>query len=426
MEKLTVALLNDSFPPTIDGVANAVFNYADIIQKKFGTAVVATPYYPDVTDCYAFEVIRYSSANVGKRLEYRAGYPLGHSILLKLADARIDIIHTHCPFSSTILARRLRRHTGAPIILTYHTKFDLDIEKRIAYNPLRKASIRFLLSNIHACDEVWVVSDSAGENLRKLGYTGEYRIMENGVDFQPGKSPEEECEELRRQYDLSEGIPTFLYVGRMMWYKGIRLTVDALAGVKAQGLDFKMIFVGEGSDREDIMGYVVDCGLRDQCVFTGAVHNRKRLRAFYSVANLFLFPSTYDTNGIVVREAAACGCPSLLIHGSGAAEKVIHEETGILTCEDPQAISVEIIKACEDPERLARIGNKALEKLYLSWEDAVGRAYERYEEIVESHRTAPLSQRKRAIRNRNSPLIRENAIRKRVNLLKRIFSLRKS
>lgn len=74
-EKLTVGIFNDSFPPTIDGVANVAANYALEIQKKHGNAVVATPWYPNVTDDYPFEVIRYPSAKISKKLVYRAGYP---------------------------------------------------------------------------------------------------------------------------------------------------------------------------------------------------------------------------------------------------------------------------------------------------------------------------------------------------------------
>ena len=55
---LNVCLLNDSFPPNIDGVANTVVNYANIIQRKYGNAYVATPHYPDVKDNYLFEVRR--------------------------------------------------------------------------------------------------------------------------------------------------------------------------------------------------------------------------------------------------------------------------------------------------------------------------------------------------------------------------------
>ena len=67
----------------------------------------------------------------------------------------MDIIHTHCPFISTVLARTLRLESDIPVVFTYHTKFDIDIDKVVAMNPVRSASIKFLLSNINACDEVW-------------------------------------------------------------------------------------------------------------------------------------------------------------------------------------------------------------------------------------------------------------------------------
>jgi 1,2-diacylglycerol 3-alpha-glucosyltransferase len=385
MDKFTVGLFNDSFPPTIDGVANVVSNYARIIQKKYGNVVVATPYYPNVVDDYPFEVVRYKSANVSKRLEYRAGFPLAYSTIEKLKEKRIDIIHTHCPFSSTLLARLLRHYTGAPIVFTYHTRYDIDFEKRIAFNSLRKVLTKVILANINACDEIWTVSEGAKESLKKLGYKGDCIIMENGTDFIKGRSPQEDIDKLSRKYNLKDGIPTFLYVGRMMWYKGIKLTVDALKIAKDQGACFKMIFVGEGMDKKEIVDYVKACNLEDRCVFTGAVNNREELKTYYCIANLFLFPSTYDTNGIVVREAAACYCPSLLIEGSCAAEGITHDYTGILTKENKESISAEILKACSDLKRLEIIGTKAADKIYRSWDDAVERAYKRYEVIINNY-----------------------------------------
>lgn len=387
MDKLTIGLFNDSFPPTIDGVANAVVNYARVIQKNHANVVVATPFYPHVVDDYPFEVIRYPSANISKRIGYRAGYPFNSAIIAKLEAKRIDLIHSHSPFSSTILARVLRYYTGAPIVLTYHTKFDIDIEKRIAFNPARKASVRMLMSNINACDEVWAVSEGAGENLKKLGYRGDFVIMENGTDYERGKSPEADMERLREHLGLSKGIPVFLYVGRMMWYKGVRLTVDALRMARDQGEDFRMIFVGEGTDRKEIMDYVVAKGLTDRCIFTGAIYDRVDLKVYFSIADLFLFPSTYDTNGIVVREAAACLTPSLLIRGSCAAEGIIHEDTGILADEDAESIATEVVRACRDLPMLRRVGSAAADKIYLSWEDAVKKAFLRYEKILSEYPT---------------------------------------
>ena len=382
MRKLNVGIFNDSFPPIIDGVANTAVNYAKSIQKIYGTAVVATPWYPKVKDQYDFKVIRYSSANVSKRIGYRMGNPFNPLLIRKIEKEKLDIMHIHSPFTSAILARVLRSYTGVPIVFTYHTKFDVDIEKRIALNPIRNASIKFLLNNINACDEVWVVSEGAGENLRSLGYEGDFILMENGTDFVKGRASDEAVATLNNKYSLQEDETVYLFVGRMMWYKNIKFIVDSLKHAKLNGAKFKMFFVGEGVDRQEIMAYVENNGLKDNCIFTGAVYDREVLRSYFSRANLFLFPSTYDTNGIVVREAAACSCPALMIEGSCAAEGIKHEDTGILIQETIESMSKEIVLGSSNHERLRRIGSNASDKIYLSWDDAVGKAYARYIQII--------------------------------------------
>ncbi|MBO7389046.1 MAG: hypothetical protein J6T95_00860, partial [Oscillospiraceae bacterium] len=59
--QLNVCLLNDSFPPVIDGVANAVVNYAGIINSEYGEVTVVTPDVPGARDYYSFSVVRYPS-----------------------------------------------------------------------------------------------------------------------------------------------------------------------------------------------------------------------------------------------------------------------------------------------------------------------------------------------------------------------------
>ena len=401
MSKLTVGLFNDSFPPTIDGVANVVINYAKSIHNRLGYVIVATPHYPDVVDQYPFDVIRYPSANVSKRIGYRAGYPFSSKIVEMLMAKNIDIIHTHSPFSSAVLARVIRHYTGAPIVITYHTKFDIDINRRIAFNPLRKVSLKFLLSNINACDEVWAVSEGAGENLRKIGYKGDYLIMENGVDYKKGKSSDDEIDKLRMKLALPPHTIAFLYVGRMMWYKGIKITLDALKIAKDQGANFKMIFVGDGLDAEEIKTYTKELNLQNQCIFTGPIYDRDELKIYYSIADLFLFPSTFDTNGIVIREASACSCPSILIKDSAAAEGIENDFTGILIEENKDSMAKEIIRACDDRERLKEIGENANKYIYISWDEAVEKAYQRYEFILENYQ-------KKELKNTDYPIfIRE-------------------
>lgn len=394
-KKLNVCLLNDSFPPVIDGVANAVLNYAGLIEQKHGHAVVGTPYYPDAVDTYPFPVVRYRSVDTTKLVGYRTGYPFSASALKQLEEERIDLIHSHCPIMSTLMARTLRKTAEAPIILTYHTKFDIDIARDIHPALLQTAAIRSIVKNIEACDEVWVVSEGAGENLRSLGYEGDYRVMENGVDFPKGPASREACEALGREYPIRPEAPVFLFVGRMMWYKGIRLIADALDCLNREGRDFQMVFVGDGMDREEIEACIRDYGLEKKCIFTGAIRDREKLRAFFSRADLFLFPSTFDTNGIVVREAAACGLASVLIEGSCAAEGVTDGRNGFLIREEAGALAACLRRELDDPDGRYWVGVCAMEELYLSWEESVARAWERYQVVLERCRSEGWAEQER-------------------------------
>lgn len=383
--KLRVCLLNDSFPPTIDGVSNTVFNYASIINDKLGEAVVATPRYPDVTDDYDFEVVRYTSFDTTNIIGYRAGYPFEPSVLGELESKNIDIIHTHCPAVSTILARTLREKTNAPIVFTYHTKFDIDIKKALKSNLLQEASIKVIVNNIEACDEVWVVSEGAGENLRSLGYKGDYIVMENGVDFPKGKAEESIVEAVNKFLDIKDNLPVFLFVGRMMWYKGFKITLDALKIVKDCGMNFHMVVVGDGSDAMEIKNYAEELGLAENCIFVGAIQDRELLRAYYTRADMFLFPTSYDTNGIVVREAAACGLGSVLIKGSCAAEGIKDRHNGYLIEENAESMAEAIKDLISDIDIAHRIGINAMNEIYIPWEESIRKAYERYSAVIKKY-----------------------------------------
>lgn len=367
MDKLNVCLVNDSFPPEIDGVANAVTNYAAIINRELGAATVVTPSNPEADDAaFPFPVCRYPSLDTTRLVGYRAGLPFSPEIQNTLEGDGFDIIHSHCPVSSTLLSRLLRERINVPLVMTYHTKFDIDIANAISSKLLQEEAKRLLVQNIAACDEVWTVSRGAGENLRSLGYTGETIVMPNGVDFPRGRVEDSLIAAVTADYDLPEGLPLFLFVGRMMWYKGIRIILDALKQLKESGTDFRMVFVGGGGDREEILAYCQDLGLTDKVFFCPAIHDRNQIRAWYCRADLFLFPSTFDTNGLVVREAAACGLASVLINGSCAAEDVADGVNGFLIEENSAAMAAKLRQLCQSRAAMQQVGRQAQQQLYIS------------------------------------------------------------
>ena len=299
-----------------------------------------------------------------------------------------------------MIARILRGESGAPVIFTYHTKFDQDVARAVSFELLQKGSIKFLVSNISAADEVWVVSRGAGENLRSLGFEGEYRIVENGVDFEKGMKEEAFVRETVKGYDLPEGVPVYLFVGRIMAYKGLPLIIDALAQLKAAGQDFRMVFIGGGVDLETIKEKAVSAGLSDKVFFTGPVRDREVLRAWNTRADLFLFPSTYDTNGIVVREAAACGLASVLIKDSCAAEGVTDGRNGFLIDETPEAMCACLKRLGYDIATMRAAGQHAMDEIYISWEDSVRHAFDLYGEVIENKQRGIYEQRNRHLSDR--------------------------
>lgn len=392
----TICLLNDSFPPLVDGVANTVKNYAQNLMNSPYDPLVITPSCADAQDeCFPYPIVRYPSIPVQKFHGYPAGVPFSPEVIRNLSDRNVQVLHSHCPFMSTLMARQLRQVTDAPVILTYHTKFDVDISSILKMRPLQVAAIKSMVENISACDEIWTVSQGAGENLRSLGYEGDFTVMPNGVDLPRQRATDAQIADATKGYDLPRDVPLYLFVGRMMWYKGLRIILDALATLKARNRDFRMVFIGDGDNRAEVEDYALACGLMDKCVFTGAIRDREVLRGWYSRADLFLFPSTYDTNGLVVREAAACDLATVMIQGSCAAEDVTDGRNGFLIEETSEALAACLLSL--DQEKMRDIGLAASRELYISWEEAVKNAVRHYPIVIDRYKSGYYPPKKRPI-----------------------------
>lgn len=390
-----ICILNDSFPPQLDGVANTAKNYADNIEKSHGHAVVVTPEFPDKQDYkFPYPVIRYHSLDARWFIGYMAGIPFSPTVTKQLREEQVELLHCHCPAAALILARQLRVPLNVPVVMTYHTKYDVDLYKAFKNKLLSENAVRVMINNINSCDEVWTVSRGAGENLKELGFEGEYRIMQNGVDMPLGRVSDDEAMAVSAGLDLPKDVPVFIFVGRMMWYKGLRIILDACEGLKSIGTDFRMIFIGSGADLDEIKAYSEKLHLGDKVVFTGPVYDRQKLKAWYCRADVFVFPSTYDTNGLVVREAASCSLPSILVRGSCAAEGVTDGKNGFLISESAASLSVMMYKLCENIEAVRKVGKNAADQLYISWETAVDKACERYEVIIDNFKSGKYPKRR--------------------------------
>jgi len=384
-KKLKIGIGTDAFPPTTDGISNVAQSYAQIINSKLGEAVVITPKNPNQQDYkYGYKIYRYKSWWLPSSEGYSIGWPFKEELHQDIVDMNFDLLHSHAPLATSYYFRRVVEKKKIPVVLTYHTKYEYDIDKRIPTKPLKDFAYHFLCNNINAADEVWVTSEGSAESLRKIGYTGDYIVMPNGCDLPKTDFTDDEIHSLKEKYSVPEGIPVFIYVGRMIWYKNIELIIDSCKKLINDGKDFRLIMLGFGTDEKAIKKSVNKAKINDKIIWAGKVLDRKQILEYYGISDLLLFPSVFDTNGLVVREAAACATPSLLIYNSCAAEGITDGETGFLCMESAHSIASTIEKIMDNKQLLKQVGKNAQNSIYISWEDAVKKAYDRYKTVIEN------------------------------------------
>ena len=387
---MNVAFLTDSFPPIVDGVSRCVVECAkSFTEIGQGNCIVVTPYKAKANDSsYNFPVFRFPSVKLPK-MEYRLGYPYLPTIIKKLKEYKTDIIHAHSPFMAMSLARQIRQILNIPIIYTQHTKWEFDIGRAVGIPAVAKVLEKFVYKNINSADEVWAVTRYAGKHMTSRGFKGDFIVMPNGTDFPRADADENLTKEINQKHGLSENIPVLLFVGRMMWYKNQGLILDALEILKAKDFDFRMIFIGDGRDLEDMKKTVREKNLHDRVFFTGLISDRELLRAYYTRANMFVFPSTYETSGIVVGEAAACRCPSLVARGSAPSE-ILEEygenQSGFFADENAGSVAATILEAFENMEKYEFVRKNAADKVYLPWSKVMENSIARYEEVCENYK----------------------------------------
>ena len=305
--KLKIAIGTEAFPPTIDGISTVAKCYADIINASddMGEAVIVTPKNPNQEDYkYPYEIYRYKSLfTFGEG--YPVGWPFKKEFALDMIAKDFDILHSHCPIATSYFFRRINRLHRIPQVLTYHTKYEYDFENRIPTLAIKHRAYGFLLNNIKSADEVWVTSKGTADSLRKVGYEGDYVVMPNGCDLPISDFTDDDRNMIRRKHNIPADVSVLIFVGRMMWYKNIKLILDACKIMKDGGKDYRMIMIGMGPEEAAIKKYTKKLMLDDKVIFTGQLYDRHELQIYYSCADLLVFPSIFDTNGLVVREAAA-------------------------------------------------------------------------------------------------------------------------
>ncbi len=383
---MKIGQFSDSFLPIVDGVGRVVYNYAAALSKRGEECYVVAP----MADTgyrggYPFELVDFISRELLIQRQYNTGIPsfdAHYDARMRCID--LDIVHAHSPFIAGLEAQRLSRRRNIPMIGMFHSRYYDDFYQFTRAEMLANIAVASIVNFYQRCDEVWTVSQSSAETLHDYGYVGEIIVMPNGtpdVDPDPARAAA-----AKAHFNLPEG-PILLYCGQINWKKNILRILESCALYQKSGKPFTLVLAGQGPDAKAIQQKIDELGLGEHTCFTGHITDESLLYGLYENANLFVFPSLYDTSGMVVREAAALGTPSVVVQGCATAEPIIDRENGFL-CEDETESLCKIIDlALADLEMTARVGAAARKTIYLSWDDIAATMLERYTALIERHKS---------------------------------------
>ena len=378
---LNIGLFNESFPPVMDGVAICVQNYAYWMQKKVGGVSVITPNVPGADySQYDYEVLDYFSVPVPLRQPYVTGIAeVDPTFLAKIVRRRFKIVHAHSPFAAGLAATKVAKRLNIPMVATFHSKYRDDFSQTIPSKAVVEQIIKRIVSFYERADEVWVPQASVKDVIKEYGFKGNVEVVPNGSDL-VADYPDAYFADARKQLDIAPNDFVCLFVGQHIWQKNVRLTIEALEKVK--DTPFKMFFVGNGYAAEEMKKMVTEKGLDSQVTFVGTVTERETIKRYYAAADLFLFPSLYDTDGLVVKEAAALQTPSVMVETATAASIIKDNINGFLISNDVNAFANRLRELIHDPKLVHRVGVQASHSIVRSWEDVVGEVLERYNRLI--------------------------------------------
>lgn len=389
---LRVGQFSDTFLPIVDGVGRVAYAYAETLCKLGHQVTVGCPMYDTgYRGGLPFEIVDYKAAPLPGMKQYKQGEaPMDPHYRKRMRMIPLDIVHAHSPFTAGSEALRLAVQRKIPLVGTFHSKYYDDFLKATKSEALAKLGTKFVVDFFHRCDEVWAVGDSTADVLRSYGYKGDIQVMPNGVALRTVDPAA--VKEVNRRWQLGSD-PMILFVGQMNWKKNIRTVLEACALLRRDGRKFHLVLAGQGPDMKEIEEKIYELDLKDCTYLAGHITDMKLLDGLYARADLFAFPSLYDSAPMVIREAAVMGTPSVLVRGSCAADVVTDGQNGYL-CDDTAESLCDVMKnVMDDKETLERISLCAQETIPVPWDKLMVHAVERYERLIALNKEGKLAKK---------------------------------
>lgn len=308
-DDVNVLMISDVYFPRINGVSTSIETFRRELSSLGIQSHLIAPAYPE-QQTYA-DITRIRSKKVlfdpeDRMMRYRDIITLAQS----LRERKFDLVHIHTPFVAHYAGLALARELGLPCALTYHTLFEEYLHHYIPFMPkawTRPIARRFSREQCNAVDQVIVPSTAMLERLRAYGVKTPIEVLPTGIPL--AQFITRGANSFRTRYDIDARRPVMLFVGRVAFEKNLAFLIRATDIVRRSHPEILFIIAGRGPAESRLAKMTRRLGLEHNVRFIGYLDRMRELPACYCAADVFVFASDTETQGLVLLEAMAAGLP---------------------------------------------------------------------------------------------------------------------
>uniref|UniRef100_A0A7V3RF51 Glycosyltransferase family 4 protein n=1 Tax=Mesoaciditoga lauensis TaxID=1495039 RepID=A0A7V3RF51_9BACT len=378
---MNIGMMSDTYIPQINGVATSVHLFKKYLEEIGDNVYVFAPVVPQ-DEAGTFRV---SGLKFFFEPQHRLAIPLSNKILNISSKLKIDLVHSHAPFSMGFQAVRLSEQLGIPHVHTYHTllteyRHYLPMPIRPTENAVKEFSMWFC----NMTDTVIAPTDKIKDELLDYGVKVPVHILPTGIDVKNFQRSLKYS--VRERYSIPEKDRIILFVGRIAKEKNIHFLIDAFKRLNGEMKNTTLIIVGDGPEKQEIIHRIARTGLKNKVIMTGYIP-RDDVVEYYREADLFAFGSVTETQGLVVLEALAAGLPVVAVAKEGIADVLI-DGKGCLLVDDVllDPFVEKMKKILRDEEFRIKLSDEGINYVNQNWamDTMAKRLHGIYEETVVS------------------------------------------
>ncbi|MDP1651950.1 MAG: glycosyltransferase [Rhodocyclaceae bacterium] len=396
---MRILMISDVYFPRINGVSTSIESFRHTLAELDIHVDVVAPAYP-APHADDARITRVPARRVPFDPEDRLmqGKALRHT-LADNSRQPYDLVHVQTPFAAHYAGLRHARSLRLPCIATYHTHFEEYLYNYVPAVP--KAALRAFArglarSQCNALDAVIVPSSAMHDTLTGYGVTAPLHRVPTGIPVDHfGAACRPASADFRTRFDIPAEAPVALFVGRAAHEKNIGFLLDALPHALQRIPGLILVVAGEGPALPALKRQTETLGIAASVRFVGYLDRLRELPACYAAADVFVFSSRTETQGLVLLEAMAAGLPVLAFAALGTREIVEPRRGALPAPQEPLAFGAAMAALLGDPQERRRM-SKAARTFAREWttEACTRRLADVYRTVLDRHPPSSFRHRK--------------------------------